>query len=127
MKASPISLAFAILSTGYCFDGYVPDATIPHMDSMPHHQDSLQQNLRSINVLSDSYQCKNGATPSLECVDPLAKPTCSCSCTNGVIFNQTLSVSPQKDNNCDSCELEKEKCFDREQGCRAEIQDVVRD
>ncbi|EUC40137.1 hypothetical protein COCMIDRAFT_60758, partial [Bipolaris oryzae ATCC 44560] len=86
-----------------------------------------QQNLRSINAPSDSYQCKNGATPSLECVDPLARPTCSCSCTNGVIFNQILPMSPQKDTNCDSCELEKKKCFDREQECRAEIVSVVKD
>lgn len=52
-----------------------------------------------------------GATPSVECVDTTTKPSCDCTCTNGIRFNQTLSTDEQGSASCGTCDAEKEQCL----------------
>ncbi|KAF5851823.1 hypothetical protein GGP41_000577 [Bipolaris sorokiniana] len=52
-----------------------------------------------------------GAKPSLECVDSTAKPSCDCTCTNGIRFNRTLSTDAPGSASCATCEAEKEQCL----------------
>ncbi|KAJ6270732.1 hypothetical protein PSV08DRAFT_409781 [Bipolaris maydis] len=65
-----------------------------------------------------------GATPSFACTDPLAdKPNCSCTCTNGITFDQPLSLDSQ---NCPGtpaydCQVEKDECARQEQVLKDEI------
>ncbi|CAN9264190.1 unnamed protein product [Alternaria alternata] len=55
-----------------------------------HGYDS-QQLLGSVDLSGSSYKCESGVKPSLACVDPaLNKDTCSCTCTNGIKFDQPL-------------------------------------
>ena len=53
-------------------------------------------------------------------MDPSVPPSCSCSCSNGITFNQTLpanlvggsQVSP------DTCQVDKDQCLQRENNCK---------
>ncbi|EUC41828.1 hypothetical protein COCMIDRAFT_52565, partial [Bipolaris oryzae ATCC 44560] len=59
-----------------------------------------------------------GATPSLECTDSSTAPTCACACSNGVTFNQKLSLNslttPTTPSD-DTCQKDKVGCLQREQ------------
>jgi hypothetical protein len=82
-----------------------------------------------LDLFRNSYQCENskktrnqctktslydttGATPAVTCVDPLTLPTCSCTCPNGIKFNQTLTYSGA-DNFDGSCQTDKSECLQR--------------
>ncbi|CAN9080318.1 unnamed protein product [Alternaria alternata] len=49
-----------------------------------------QQVLSSLGLSGSSYQCDNGAKPSVVCNDASDKHNCSCTCTNGIKFDQPL-------------------------------------
>ncbi|XP_014551118.1 hypothetical protein COCVIDRAFT_113710, partial [Bipolaris victoriae FI3] len=70
-------------------------------------------------ISGDSYQCENRMKPSVTCTDPaLNNDTCSCTCTNGIIFNQPVT-SPSQNNggndaSLDTCQAEKDQYMERE-------------
>ncbi|KNG51227.1 wsc domain-containing protein [Stemphylium lycopersici] len=86
-----------------------------------------QQVLSSLNLPTSSYECKNGVKPSIVCDDASAeKPNCSCTCTNGVTFNQPLDPfrSPGSTGGAIDdtvCQAEKTECLAREQTSQAEL------
>jgi len=45
--------------------------------------------------------------PSIQCMDPSLPPSCSCSCSNGITFNQTLSVNLDEEERAHTTKLEK--------------------
>ncbi|XP_014557207.1 hypothetical protein COCVIDRAFT_97929, partial [Bipolaris victoriae FI3] len=63
--------------------------------------------LGSMDMLNDSYKCANDAKPSLACTDLSLKPTCFCTCSNGVMFDETLPHSSHGTSSCNDCEAEK--------------------
>ncbi|RYO17114.1 hypothetical protein AA0111_g11110 [Alternaria arborescens] len=49
-----------------------------------------QQVLSSLDLSGSSYECDNGAKPSVVCNDASDKHNCSCTCTNGIKFEHPL-------------------------------------
>ncbi|EMD67463.1 hypothetical protein COCSADRAFT_34263 [Bipolaris sorokiniana ND90Pr] len=82
-----------------------------------------QQVLGSANPAGTSYQCQNGATPAATCTDPSNVPTCSCSCSNGVMYNESLSAHTSRNPNPfpDTCQAEKDNCLEREKTLTAQV------
>ncbi|EUC28344.1 hypothetical protein COCCADRAFT_109432 [Bipolaris zeicola 26-R-13] len=74
-------------------------------------------------VLGTSYQCQNGATPAATCTDPSNVPTCACSCSNGVTYNEPLSAHTSRNPSPfpDTCQAEKGECLDREKILTAQV------
>jgi len=58
--------------------------------------------------------------PSVQCMDPSVPPTCSCSCSNGINFNQTLSatLAGGSQPSPDTCQADNEQCLQRENNCK---------
>ena len=75
---------------------------------------------------SQSSHIPIGANPSLECVVPSASPSCSCTCSNGILFNQTLTATPPTGSSThpDTCQADKDQCLQREQQLSAQITDA---
>ncbi|KAH7564038.1 hypothetical protein BM1_01085 [Bipolaris maydis] len=65
--------------------------------------------------IQNSFQCQNGAIPSVSCASPSDVPDCSCTCTNGITFNQALSIPGSGPGASPECQSEKEACLLREQ------------
>ncbi|EUC33242.1 hypothetical protein COCCADRAFT_5179 [Bipolaris zeicola 26-R-13] len=82
-----------------------------HSYMAPQPVGSMPRNLGTPDSMRSSYTCGNGAKPSVECVDSTAKPSCDCTCTNGIRFNQTLSTDAPENASCGTCEAEKEQCL----------------
>ncbi|EUC43151.1 hypothetical protein COCMIDRAFT_38882 [Bipolaris oryzae ATCC 44560] len=82
-----------------------------------------QQVLGSANPVGTSYQCQNGAAPAAACTDPSNVPTCSCSCSNGVMYNEPLSAHTSRNPNPfpDTCQAEKDDCLEREKTLTAQV------
>ncbi|RAR06708.1 WSC-domain-containing protein [Stemphylium lycopersici] len=83
-----------------------------------------QQPLGSLDVSGNVYQCQNGVKPSITCTDSASeKPTCSCTCTNGIIFDQLLPATPLDGSSTapDSCQAEKQEWLEREQQLSADL------
>lgn len=53
--------------------------------------------------------------PSVTCASPSDVPDCSCTCTNGITFNQALSPPGFGPSASPGCQNEKEACLLREQ------------
>ena len=58
--------------------------------------------------------------PSVQCMDPSVPPTCSCSCSNGITFTQTLSatLAGGSQPSPDTCQADNEQCLQRENNCK---------
>ncbi|EUC29303.1 hypothetical protein COCVIDRAFT_50819, partial [Bipolaris victoriae FI3] len=82
---------------------------------------SAQQVLDSSDVFSNSYKCENGAKPTPNCVHPSEKPTCACTCSNGITFNQPLSPNPPTYPSDEACQKAKADCLLREQQLNAQL------
>ncbi|KNG50492.1 hypothetical protein TW65_02167 [Stemphylium lycopersici] len=83
-----------------------------------------QQPLGSLDVSGNVYQCQNGVKPSITCTDSASeKPTCSCTCTNGIIFDQLLPATSMDGSSTapDSCQAEKQEWLEREQQLIADL------
>ncbi|KAJ5061056.1 hypothetical protein J3E72DRAFT_317239, partial [Bipolaris maydis] len=82
-----------------------------------------QNVLGSTNPAETSYQCQNGATPATTCTDPSNVPTCSCSCSNGVTYNELLSAHTSRNPNPfpDTCSAERDDCLERERTLTAQV------
>ncbi|EUC51168.1 hypothetical protein COCMIDRAFT_62753, partial [Bipolaris oryzae ATCC 44560] len=55
------------------------------------------------------------ATPSLECGPQSSEPNCDCTCSNGIQFNQPLSLGSPRSRISDDCQTERGECLLREQ------------
>lgn len=57
--------------------------------------------------------------PSFECTDNSAQPNCNCACTcsNGLLFNRTLSAVPTSGSlpGSDTCNVDRDECLQREE------------
>ncbi|RYN19463.1 hypothetical protein AA0113_g11423 [Alternaria arborescens] len=80
-----------------------------------------QQVLSSLGLSGSSYQCDNGAKPSVVCNDASDKHNCSCTCTNGIKFDQPLDPFSSATNGGSSqviddakCKADKEFCLEHE-------------
>ncbi|EMD62739.1 hypothetical protein GGP41_003548 [Bipolaris sorokiniana] len=88
---------------------------------------SDQQAIGSFDDVRSTYQCNNGATPSLECVDSSTQPTCSCTCTNGITFNRNLTMdapSTPSGPPIDNCDAIKADCDERNLQLQQEMADI---
>ncbi|RYN19465.1 hypothetical protein AA0113_g11421 [Alternaria arborescens] len=109
------------------------------------HGYDAQQLLGSLDLSGSSYKCDNGVKPSIACVDPAtAHDTCSCTCTNGIKFDQPLDPFSSTANgssgsgpeNNSACQADKDRLIERQQELMAQVtelkdkltdtQDVVR-
>ncbi|EUC40161.1 hypothetical protein COCMIDRAFT_44244, partial [Bipolaris oryzae ATCC 44560] len=82
---------------------------------------SAQQVLGSLDVSGNSYKCENGVKPTPNCVDSSEKPTCACTCSNGITFNQPLSLNPPTCPSDEVCQKAKDDCLLREQQLSAQL------
>ncbi|EUC51170.1 hypothetical protein COCMIDRAFT_31729 [Bipolaris oryzae ATCC 44560] len=82
-----------------------------HSYMAPKDVGSMPRNLGTPESMSRSHtpDSMDSARPSMECVDSTAKPSCDCTCTNGIRFNQTLSTDAPESPSCSTCEAEKEQ------------------
>ncbi|XP_014562436.1 hypothetical protein COCVIDRAFT_55005, partial [Bipolaris victoriae FI3] len=55
-----------------------------------------------------------GATPSLECIPQSSEANCDCTCSNGIQFNQPLSLGSTSNRLSGDCQVEKDECLLRE-------------
>lgn len=70
------------------------------------------------------FKKKIGVKPLITCTDPsLQEHSCSCTCTNGISFDQPVPLASQNNSgtNADGCEPEREQWLEREQQLIAEI------
>lgn len=70
--------------------------------------------------------------PSINCVDPVSnKHTCSCTCTNSIIFDQPHLSSSQIGGSCcsslEDCQTEKDTYIKSEQELNTQLNDKERD
>ena len=68
--------------------------------------------------------------PSITCADcSLEKPTCSCTCTKGIIFNQPLPLTSLNGSSTppDSCQAEKQQWLECERQLSADISQANQD
>ncbi|KAH6843570.1 hypothetical protein B0T12DRAFT_334793, partial [Alternaria alternata] len=81
------------------------------------YSQGTQQMLGSLDLLGNSYKCENGVKPSFECTDNSAQPSCNCACTcsNGLLFNRTLSAGPTSGSlpGSDTCNTDRDECLQR--------------
>jgi len=98
----------------------------------------------SLDLAGTSYTCENGmftlanllirrslhhelgVKPSVTCTDPLSgQPNCSCTCTNGITFHQTLPSTFETDSiSCpsnDDCQAEKTQCLVHNDELKAQL------
>ncbi|EUC50956.1 hypothetical protein COCMIDRAFT_21667 [Bipolaris oryzae ATCC 44560] len=80
-------------------------------------------------ITGNSYQCENGMKPSVTCADPsLNNDTCSCTCTNGIMFNQPVPSPDQSsggnDASLDICQAEKDQYMEREREAMAKLHEA---
>jgi len=76
--------------------------------------------------ICSSLHYKPGVKPSVTCTDPLSgQPNCSCTCTNGIAFNQTLPSTYQTDPiSCpsnDDCQADKTQCLSHNDELKAQL------
>ncbi|CAN9174240.1 unnamed protein product [Alternaria alternata] len=91
-----------------------------------------QQVLSSLGLARNSYQCDNGAKPSVVCNDASDKHNCSCTCTNGIKFDQPLDPFSSATNGGSSqvadnaeCKADKDFCLEREQQLMTKITELT--
>ncbi|OWY46760.1 WSC-like protein [Alternaria alternata] len=91
-----------------------------------------QQVLSSLGLAGSSYQCDNGAKPSVVCNDASDKHNCSCTCTNGIKFDQPLDPFSSATNGGGSqvahdaeCKADKDFCLEREQQLMTKITELT--
>ncbi|KAJ6282439.1 WSC domain-containing protein [Bipolaris maydis] len=80
-------------------------------------------------ISGNSYQCENGVKPSVTCTDPsLNNDTCSCTCTNGIIFNQPVPSPGQSsggnDASLDICQAERNQYMEREREAMVKLHEM---
>jgi len=125
-----MKISWIILVTGVCATLYGSDT---------------QQVLgSSVDLFGTAYTCENGmfllivlfirrsllygpgVKPSIDCTDPSSEsPNCSCTCTNGITFNQTLSSTFPTDTisgpSIDECQEDKTECLTQQDELRAQL------
>ncbi|KAH6870210.1 hypothetical protein BKA58DRAFT_338645, partial [Alternaria rosae] len=76
----------------------------------------------SLELAGTSFTCENGVTPSITCSDPSQhEHSCSCACTNGLKFEQSLPFSSFQPGGSgsnlspDACQAANEELLTREQ------------
>ncbi|CAN9131097.1 unnamed protein product [Alternaria alternata] len=88
------------------------------------HTFDTQEILSSLDLSGNSYQCESGVKPSIVCDNASSdRHNCSCTCTNGITFDQPLDPFSSSTNGApdDSiCQAEKTGCFEREQQLKDE-------
>ncbi|KAH6875025.1 hypothetical protein BKA58DRAFT_379094 [Alternaria rosae] len=67
-----------------------------------------------------------GVKPSVDCTDPSSEsPNCSCTCTNGITFNQSLSSTFPTDTisgpSIDECQADKTQCLSQKDELKAQL------
>jgi hypothetical protein len=77
---------------------------------------------------SQSLHKRTGMRPSIACTDPSSNNhNCSCTCTNGIVFEQPLPSPSQADGSNGpslvDCQAGKNECLVREQGLVAELKE----
>jgi len=98
----------------------------------------------SVDLFGNAYTCENGmflstisficrsllyqlgVKPSIDCTDPSSEsPNCSCTCTNGITFNQTLSSTFPTDTisgpSIDECQADKTQCLTQNDELKAQL------
>ncbi|CAN9331401.1 unnamed protein product [Alternaria alternata] len=91
----------------------------------------LQKPLSSLDLSKTSYQCDNGVKPSIICNDASEKHNCSCTCTNGIKFDQPLdpfSATASGDSGTGhdtECLAAKNFCLEREQQLMVQVADLT--
>ncbi|EMD96715.1 hypothetical protein COCC4DRAFT_89997, partial [Bipolaris maydis ATCC 48331] len=63
------------------------------------------------------------AEPSIECVDPSKQSQCTCTCTNGIVFSQTLSLDASTIPSDGTCQADRDRCLKRQQQLNTEIEE----
>jgi len=87
-----------------------------------------QEVFGSLDLSGNSYQCENGMKPSITCMNPSSNNhSCSCTCTNGIMFQQPLPLSSHIGGSSASladCQAGKNECLAREKDLMDQLDSI---